>query len=148
MISGTFCSSATCCRALSLAARNWSYGTCCRDADHAFDGTALDDSLLEQAPGSRSSHHSQHFGTAAGLAENRHIGRIAAESPDVVMYPLQRGYQVHDPPVGGVLVLWSVGRQVQVSEHIQPVIDAHDDDIAELGQPSAIISGQIDGRTR
>ena len=42
------------------------------------------------------------FAAAAGLAEDRHVGRVAAELRDVVAHPLERGDDVEHADVARV----------------------------------------------
>ena len=65
------------------------------------------------------------------LAEDRHPVRVAAEGPDVVAHPLQRGDLVEQAPVGRGAV------DLRETLHAQPVVERHHDGAAG-GQPAAV----------
>ncbi len=70
--------------------------------------------------------------TTRRLAEDRHPVRVAAEGPDVVAHPLQRGDLVEQAPVGGGAV------DLRETLYAQPVVERHHDDAAG-GQPAAVV---------
>jgi len=82
-----------------------------------------------------------YFGTAAGLAEDGDIVRIAAEPGNVIAHPFERLDDVQHPDIAGVGVLRAAdSRQVQIAEDVEPVIDRHDHDVVACGQIGAVIN--------
>ncbi len=108
------------------------------------DGAAHNDGLVEQAPGGRHAHQGADLAASARLAEDGDVVRVAAESLDIVPDPFQRLHDVQHPHHPGVLVLFAEGGQVQETEDVQPMVEAHDHHIL-LGQAHPGIPG---GRTR
>ena len=99
---------------------------------------ALRDGPAEQPGRPR---HGQQRGdrpAARRLAEDRHPARVAAEGPDVVPHPLQRGDLVEQAPVGG--------RALDLREALdaQPVVERHHDDTAARASRPPSYSGRLD----
>ena len=108
--------------------------------------TTHDDRAVEQA--ARRWHRQQraHLAAAAGLAKDRHTARIAAEPFDVVAHPLQSRQHIERAGIArvGELGTTDLG-QMQMPEDIEPLIDAHDDDIVALGQIGSVEPGHVRG---
>ena len=117
-------------------------------AQQAVEHAAHDDAFVEEAVRLGDLHQVEHLGPAAGLAEDGHVVRVAAEARDVLVDPLQSGHQICVARVGGVLVLLPVGGQVQVAQDVQPVVQGDHHHVAELGEGVAVIGHLLDGRAR
>ena len=77
---------------------------------HGFVGhTAHNEATVEQAVGCGNLHQVCHLHAAAGLAEDGHILRVAAEEGDVVMHPLQCRHHICVACVAGVFILLAEG---------------------------------------
>ena len=85
-------------------------------------------------------HQRGDFSSAARLSEDRDQIRIAAEAVDVVTHPLQRRDDVEHADVAGEREVRArrLG-QVGEAEHVQPVIDAHDDHVVGVRQAGAVV---------
>ncbi len=86
-------------------------------------GAALDDRAMEQAFACRHRHHGRDLAAAAGLAEDRHVGRIAAEFGDVVAHPFERRDQIEHAGIGAVGELRQQLPEIEKAERVQPVVD-------------------------
>ena len=80
-----------------------------------FHNTAHYKTFLEQSVCRRNLHQVGDFHSAAGLAEDGYVLRIAAEQGDVVMYPMQSRYHVCVACIGGVFIFFSKRRQIHIS---------------------------------
>ena len=100
---------------------------------------------MEQALGRGHAHEGGHLAAAAGLAENQHVVRVAAELGNVVMDPLQGHGQVQHAAVGAVGILLAEGGEVEEADDVQAMVDSHDDHIAKLAEVLAVIGNRLDG---
>jgi hypothetical protein len=80
-----------------------------------------------------------HRGAAAGLAEDRHVSRIAAERGDIVLDPPQRELLVHDPVVCKRVALGIDRGMPQEAERSDPVVQRHHDHVAAPGKLAAVV---------
>ena len=70
------------------------------------------------------------------LTEDRHPVRVAAEGPDVVAHPLERGDLVEQTPVGRSSL------DLREALDPDPVVERHHHDAAVPGEPAAVVLGQ------
>ncbi len=110
-------------------------------ADH---GSALFDGAREQPLAQWGDQHHAGIVAAGGLAEDGHVGRVAAELFDVLLYPLEGGDNVHQRVVARSAMRRFGGefRMRQESEQAQAILDGHHDD-AVAGEALAI-EGRFD----
>ena len=106
---------------------------------------ALDDRLVEEALRRRHRQQRAHLAAAAGLAEDRHVARVAAKARDVVAHPLQRRDDVQHAHVAGIRELRARRAQIQMPDDVQAMVDAHDDDIAGPRQVRAVVAERRPG---
>ena len=99
---------------------------------------ALGDGSPEEALGRRHRHECRAAHAARGLAGDGDLGRIAAESSDVVLHPLQRGDLVEHAEVAGLGQRGEVACQVHEALHAEPVVDRHAHD-AITGERCAVV---------
>ena len=92
-------------------------------------GAALDNGGAEESPGALHGDEVVDLTATAGLAHDGNLGRVAAEGGDVVPDPLQRQHAVEHTGHAGLGILLVEGAQMQRAEDIQPVVDAHHDEI-------------------
>jgi hypothetical protein len=84
---------------------------------------ALQAGSVEQALRGGHGHERRAFAGAAGLAEDHHVSRIAAEARDVVPNPLQRGDEIHLRGVARPRVLRAADLiEIEIAEDVEPVI--------------------------
>lgn len=67
---------------------------------------------MEQSPGFRRNHERQHAARPGGLAEQGDVGRIAAESVNVLLNPLQGGNLVKQREIIDALALLFLQRRM------------------------------------
>ena len=95
---------------------------------------------MEQALRRRHAEQRAHLSGAAGLAEDRDVLRIAAEALDVVAHPLEAGDDVLLSRVARVGESFAAElREVDESEHVQPVRDADDDHVVPAREVGAVV---------
>ena len=104
------------------------------------DRTAHDDGLVEQALGGGHAHQCADLAAASGLAEDRDIGRVTAERLDIVPDPLQCLHDVEHADHSGVFVFLAERGEIQESEDVEAVVEAHHDDVL-LGEAITGIAG-------
>ena len=63
---------------------------------------------------------------------------IAAERGDVVAHPLQREHEVELPGIAAVGKARADPCEVEIAEHVQPVVDRDHHDVAAPAQPRAV----------
>ena len=82
--------------------------------------------------------------SAAGLAHDRDVLRIAAEARDIVAHPLKRADQIEiaDIARGGEL-LAELFREVEIAEGVEAMVDRDDHNVALLGQIAPVIGGPV-----
>lgn len=97
-------------------------------------GRALDDGAAEQAARGGSGQQGCDGGASAGLAEERHVVRVAAEGRDVLVHPHECGGLVEEAAVGG--------RPRNVPEPLESdaVVERHHDHPAP-GEYLAVVAG-------
>ena len=108
---------------------------------HGAEGTAaLRNCTADQALGKRRCAEHADGDAAGGLAEDSHLGRVAAEGRYIVVDPLQGGDLVHDTVVAGHVVgaLGSEFGMGEITELSDTVIDRHKYD-ALLRERTAVI---------
>ena len=101
-------------------------------------GAALDDRAMEQALAGRHRHHGRDLSAAAGLAEDRHVARVAAELADIVAHPFERRDEIEHAGVGSVRKLRQQLAEIKEAERIQPMVNRHHDHVAAPRQPRAV----------
>ena len=106
---------------------------------------AHEDALVEKALGRRGVQHGVDLSAAAGLAEDGHIVRVAAESGDVLMDPAQGFHQVGLAQVAAVGILPAVFAQVEIAQDVQPVVHRHHHHVPELGELVAVVGHHLHG---
>ena len=112
-------------------------------------GAALGDRAMEQPARRRHRHHRRGLTAAAGLAEDRHAIRIAAEALDVVAHPLERRDQVLHADVGCARpFLAAQAGKMQEAKEVEAVIDGDDDDILFLREIRAVVEQVVTGAGR
>ena len=100
--------------------------------------------LVYQSLGRRHGDYVAHFGAAAGLAHDGHVAGVAAEVRDVVMDPLQGRDEVQDTYVAGVLEVRTRRGEVGEAEGVEPMVHAHEDDVAAAGEVRPVIAVLLD----
>jgi len=112
-----------------------------RGRRHARDRRpALCDRPVEQALCGRHAEQRAHFACAAGLTEDRDVLRIAAEAVDVVADPREARDDVLLSGVAGFCEAFTAElRQVDESEHIQPMGDADHHHVVPPRQVRAVV---------
>ena len=106
---------------------------------------AHEDALVEKALGRRGVQQGIHLAAAAGLAEDGHVLRVAAEGSDVLMDPAQGFHQVGLARVPAVSIPFAVFAQVEISQDVQPVVHRHHHHIPELGEFVAVVGHHLHG---
>lgn len=101
----------------------------------------LHDGLVEQVPAERRQQVQRHGHGAGGLAEQRHVVRVAAEQPDVVVHPLQRHQLVEQARVPGHVLRV----EVQEPEGRDAVLHGHQDDVLLRHQDLRVVDVQRRG---
>ena len=67
---------------------------------------------------------------AARLAEDRDVARIAAEARGVVAHPFERGDEIEHADIARLReALAADGRQIEMAEDVEAVIDRDDHDV-------------------
>ena len=109
---------------------------------------ALNHRAMKQVLRRRHCEQRRDFLAAAGLAEDRHVARIAAELRDIVAHPLQRRDQIEHPDVArlGKFVVAEAGEK-RVAQRAEAMIDAHRHHVAAPHQIAAVVN-QRRARTR
>ena len=102
---------------------------------------------MEQTVCLRHLHERPDLCPAAGLAENGHIVRISAKTADVVTHPLKSCNDIQISCIGRSLILFSKGGEVQITKHVQPVVQRHHDHISVFCHIGAFICDMFNGRT-
>ena len=91
---------------------------------------ALDDRAMKKPLGRRHSHQHADLSASAGLAENRDVAGIAAESRGVVANPFEGGNDIELADVARVRELLSAdSREIQVAKNGEAVVDRDHDDV-------------------
>ena len=114
---------------------------------HGRSRTAFDDALVEQPLCIGCRHQCEYFCTAARLTENRDVCRITAELCDVVPHPAQRVNEVIDTDIVRIAVFLPIGGEVEMSEHIQTMINGNNDNVALTAEIGTVIGGNLSRRT-
>jgi hypothetical protein len=94
---------------------------------------------MEQAAGGRHRQQRADFGPAAGLAEDHHIRRIAAEPGDVVADPVQARDEVEHADVArrGIFLSTDLS-EVQIAEDVQAMVDRDDHHVAATRERGSV----------
>jgi hypothetical protein len=108
---------------------------------HAGHGRpALRDGAMVQAAPDRHPKQRAHLSRTARLPEDGHVARIAAEPGDVVANPLQAEHDVFEAHVARVAIAVAADLlEIEKPEGVQPVRDAHDDDVARTREAGAVV---------
>ncbi len=103
---------------------------------------ALDDRAVEQPFGGRHREQRRDLAAAAGLAEHGHVAGVAAELRDVRPHP---GKRVHDVEhAHGARLRERLAAELgqrREAEHVQAMIDRHDDHVAAAREIRAVGHG-------
>ena len=84
-------------------------------------------------------HQRGDFSTASRLTEDGDEIGVAAEAGDIVSHPLERGDDVEQAHAAREREVGSHRiAEIRVTEHIEPMIDGHDDDVVRLREAGAI----------
>ena len=102
---------------------------------------------MEQAIRRRCLHQRPHLHTAAGLAKQRHILRVTAKGGNVFPDPLEGSDHIIRSRVGRIGIFFSKGGQIQVAQHIQPVVQGNHHHIAVAAQAFPVIGHLLNGGT-
>jgi hypothetical protein len=117
-----------------------------RDPHHR---PALDDRPGKQRRDRRHGVEARGLGPAAGLAEDRHIGRIAAERRDIARHPLQGQHDVRQALVARAGVVGPAQlAQVQIAQHAQPMVGGHHHHVVLAGQHRTVLRRAAAGTGR
>ncbi len=109
---------------------------------------AFGDGLREQASSAGRRHQIHHAQAARGFARDGHVGRIAAESADVIANPSQRLNLIQQAIVAGDAkrrLAAQLGMR-QPAEDTEPIVD-RDHDNALAGEPCAVVH-RLSARSR
>ena len=111
------------------------------------DGVAAEgDALVDEPLGGRHRGDDADFAATAGLADDGHVARVAAEIGDVVVHPLQGGDDVEHADVAGVEVFLPADRsEIAESERVEPVVDGAADHVAVAGEVLSAVAVLLDG---
>ena len=91
--------------------------------DEVIDAAALHDALMEQAVRRRGLHQRPDLHTAAGLAEQRDVFRVAAEVCDIFVNPLQSCDHISVAGVAGILIFLAERGKIEIAEDIETVVE-------------------------
>ena len=84
-------------------------------------------------------HQRGDFSTTSRLTEDRDEIRVAAEAGDIVAHPLERGDDVEQARAARQREVGSHRiAEIRVTEHVEPMIDGHDDDVVRLREAGAV----------
>ena len=107
---------------------------------HADAGAALDGRLVEEGLRGRHGAEARGFGSAAALAEDHDVVRIAAKCADVAMHPLEAVADVeHALVAGGGILLATQIAQEKKAHQAQAMIGGDDHHIPGARQVAAIL---------
>ncbi len=108
---------------------------------HPHHRAALDDRLGEHRRDRRHGVEARGLGPAAGLAEDRHVVRIAAELCDVALDPLQGQHDVGQALVARAGVFGPAQlAQIQIAQHAQAMIGGDHHHVVLAGQHRTVLS--------
>ena len=82
---------------------------------------------------------------ASALAEYGNISGIPPKGGNIFPYPFQRGNDIIAACVAGILVALPIGRQIQIAQYIEPVIDGYHHHIAQPAHILPFIGRLLDG---
>ncbi len=116
-------------------------GRPCREVGRAR--VALGDRTAEQPSRLRRRDVRAHGRAAGGLAEDRHVARVAAERAGVLLHPPERGLLIEQ----GRVARPEVG-VVEEAERAQAVVDRHDHDVAVDRELGRVVAGAVAGQER
>jgi len=98
--------------------------------------TLYDGAAIEAGPDRRGREQTGNAQTTGGLPADGHLSRIATETFDIVLHPLQRQLLVHQAVIAGVAgILEEIRRRSeqpgfdQPTERAQSIVDGHHDDV-------------------
>ena len=106
-----------------------------------ISGAALDDCVMNEAFCERGREQNPDRNPAGRLAEDRHVGRVAAERSNFILHPLQRGNHVVEAEVALGLVALGEHRVGQVAECPEPIVDRDDHHVAARRERCAVVGG-------
>ena len=112
---------------------------------HGLRGTALHNALIEQSLSRGHRHQRQDLRTTAGLPEQRHVVRIAAERFDIVPNPLQRIHDVQQTHIARSCVFLTVCGQIQMAEHIETMVHRNHHHVLAFAQIRAVVVAFVGG---
>ena len=121
----------------------------CRFRIFAFErGTAHDDCAVITSLSGWHSGQEADFATASGLPENRDAIRVAAEILDIGLHPVEGEHDIAHADIAGfgVFAAAELG-QIQETESVEPVRNAHNDDILGRGQSIAVVEQPVSRAT-
>ena len=98
-------------------------------------GAALHDRPVEKASGGGHRQQRRDFHAAAGLAEDRHVVRITAETGDVVPYPGEGSLDIEDAVYArrGQRGIAELG-EMEVAHGAEAMVHCHHDHVSPTGQ--------------
>jgi hypothetical protein len=107
------------------------------------DRSALHDRLVKQAARRRHRHQDADFGAAAGLAEDRDVGGIAAEARDIVADPFESEDDIEHAGVARAGELFAAAEVVEMekAEDVQAMIDGDNDNVAFAREVGPVVPG-------
>ena len=111
------------------------------EASRSESSATLDDGLCHESLCFRADQEVLHAHRSCALSEDGDVGRISAESPDVVFYPLEGSDLVHETIVTALALFGGQFRVGQESEDAQAVVDGDEDDAA--GGPFVPVHGNL-----
>jgi hypothetical protein len=103
----------------------------------------LDDTPMEQPLRRHDAHQRRRFPSPARLPEDQHAAGVAAEPIDILLDPFQGQHAVQHPR--GRAVRIGAARnviEIEITEHVEPVVDRYDHHILLHRHPHAVIPGR------
>ena len=98
---------------------------------HLHGRPALDDSLVEQAPGRRHGHQNADLRTTTRFAKDGDVGRIATEAGNVVTDPFEGSDDVEHAREARMLEAFGRVLHVKVAQGAEAMVERDDHDIVE-----------------
>ena len=107
------------------------------------NGSALDYCLVEQALRGRHCHERGDLSAAAALPEDGDIGRITAETGDIVTDPFEGLDDVQHSEIAGMLIFPSESGKVEETERVEAMVEGDDDDTVVTGKVGSVIGDEF-----
>src|SRR5450432_524055 len=99
---------------------------------------------MKQAFGRWHGHQCSNFSAASGLTEDSHVPWIASKANDVSPDPLENGYDIEHPDIGGHCKLFSAdGSKIEIAKNIQAMIVSHDNNIVIVRETFPFVRKKI-----